>query len=68
MYLQDIYTIAANLAGLPAISVPSGFNRDGKPWGLQLLGPQLHDGEILKIAHAFEEATHFTHQLPPLFG
>lgn len=68
MYLQDIYTIAANLAGLPAISVPSGFNKDGKPWGLQLLGPQLHDGEILKIAHAFEEATHFTHQLPPLFG
>jgi aspartyl-tRNA(Asn)/glutamyl-tRNA(Gln) amidotransferase subunit A len=68
MYLQDIYTIAANLAGLPAISIPSGFNQEGKPWGLQLLGPQLHDAEVLKIAHAFEEATTFTHQLPPLFG
>ncbi|MBS3904239.1 MAG: Asp-tRNA(Asn)/Glu-tRNA(Gln) amidotransferase subunit GatA [Simkania sp.] len=68
MYLQDIYTIAANLAGLPAISVPSGFNQEGKPWGLQLLGPQLQDGNVLHIAHAFEQVTQYSHQLPPLFA
>ncbi len=68
MYLQDIYTIAANLAGLPAISVPSGFSKEGKPWGLQILGPQLHDGNVMHIAHAFEQATQYTHKLPPQFA
>jgi aspartyl-tRNA(Asn)/glutamyl-tRNA(Gln) amidotransferase subunit A len=67
MYLADIYTIAANLAGIPAISVPSGFDTSGKPWGLQLLGPQLHDGEVLATAHAFEQATLFTHKIPKGF-
>ena len=43
MYLEDIYTIGINLAGLPAISVPAGFSTDGKPMGLQLIGPQKHD-------------------------
>jgi aspartyl-tRNA(Asn)/glutamyl-tRNA(Gln) amidotransferase subunit A len=68
MYLADIYTIAANLAGLPAISVPSGFDPAGKPWGIQLLGPQLHDGEVLAAAHAFELSTKFTHTIPPGFA
>jgi aspartyl-tRNA(Asn)/glutamyl-tRNA(Gln) amidotransferase subunit A len=67
MYLADIYTIAANLAGVPAISVPSGFDKSGKPWGLQLLGPQLCDGEVLAAAHAFEQATRFTHKIPKDF-
>jgi aspartyl-tRNA(Asn)/glutamyl-tRNA(Gln) amidotransferase subunit A len=67
MYLADIYTIAANLAGVPAISVPSGFDKSGKPWGVQLLGPQLHDGQVLAAAHAFEKATLYSHKIPKKF-
>lgn len=66
MYLADIFTIAANLAGLPAISVPSGFTKDQKPLGLQLMGPQKADVIVCRAAHAFEEATQFTNQLPPI--
>ncbi len=53
MYLSDIYTISVNLAGLPAMSVPAG-NIDGLPVGLHLIGPQLSDSKILKIAQEFE--------------
>ncbi len=67
MYLQDIYTIPANLAGLPAISIPSGFSKDGKPFGLHLTGPQMHDLQILSLAHHFEKATNFHKKIPPLF-
>ena len=59
MYLQDIYTIAANLAGLPAINVPCGLSADKKPLGLQLIGPAMHDKAVLGFAHAFEKAAHF---------
>ncbi len=67
MYMQDIYTIPANLAGLPAISIPSGFSHDGKPLGLHLAGPQMHDLTILQLAHHFEKATGFNKKTPPLF-
>lgn len=67
MYLQDIFTIAANLAGLPAINVPSGFDAHHRPFGLQLLGPQLHDAQVLECAHAFEKATGVSQKIPPLF-
>lgn len=67
MYLQDIYTIGANLAGLPAISIPSGFNSENKPLGLQLIGPQMHDDLVLQAAHHFEKATPEHQKLPPLF-
>lgn len=53
MYLEDIYTISINLAGLPAISIPSGLV-DGLPLGLQLIGPPTHDARVLEAAHAFE--------------
>ncbi len=66
MYLMDIYTIAANLAGLPAISIPCGFFSDGKPMGLQLIGPQKHDRHVIHAAHAFEQATHYHQALPEL--
>jgi aspartyl-tRNA(Asn)/glutamyl-tRNA(Gln) amidotransferase subunit A len=68
MYLQDIYTLSANLAGLPAISVPSGFSKSQKPFGLQLIGPQTHDVEVLRAAHAFEGATDASNRIPPLFN
>jgi aspartyl-tRNA(Asn)/glutamyl-tRNA(Gln) amidotransferase subunit A len=67
MYLQDIFTIAANMAGLPAISVPNGFDANHRPFGLQLIGPQMHDGQVLQFAHAFEKATGFTQKIPPHF-
>ncbi len=67
MYLEDIYTTSVNLAGLPAISVPSGFTKEGKPVGLHLIGAQLSDLLVLQAAHVFEKATCYTQQLPPLF-
>jgi aspartyl-tRNA(Asn)/glutamyl-tRNA(Gln) amidotransferase subunit A len=67
MYLQDIFTIPANLAGLPAISVPSGFDPAGLPLGLQLIAPQMHDVPLLQYAYAYEQATQFTKRLPPRY-
>lgn len=55
MYLEDIYTISINLAGLPAISIPSGFTQEKLPLGIQLIGPQLQDARVLKAASAFEK-------------
>ncbi len=65
MYLQDIYTIPANMAGLPAISVPSGFCPKGRPLGLHLTGPMLHDSTVLAFAHQYEKKTLFTNKIPP---
>lgn len=67
MYLQDIYMICANLVGLPAISIPSGFDKEKRPLGIQLLGPQMHDADVLRFAHAFEKSTDFHRAIPPLF-
>lgn len=54
MYLEDIYTIPINLAGVPAISLPIGLSARGKPLGLQLTGPQMSDKAVIGIAHALE--------------
>lgn len=59
MYLSDIATIPANLAGLPGISIPCGFSATGLPVGLQLIGPALKDAELLRAASAFERSTEF---------
>lgn len=66
MYLEDIYTIGINLGGLPAISVPQGFASDGKPLGLQLIGPQKQDHRVMRAAHAFEKATNYNTAIPEL--
>ncbi len=66
MYLEDIYTISINLAGLPAVSVPNGFTSHSLPLGLQLIGPQKEDVRVLSMAHAFESETSFN-KLPPQF-
>ena len=66
MYLQDVFTISANLAGLPAVSVPSGFTKEKLPLGLQIIGPQLGDASVLQYAYAYEQASRFAH-IPPLF-
>jgi aspartyl-tRNA(Asn)/glutamyl-tRNA(Gln) amidotransferase subunit A len=64
MYLNDIYTIGANLAGLPAMSLPCGFAR-GLPVGLQLIAPPLAEGPLLKAAHHFQRATDWHARVPP---
>ncbi|PWG65234.1 Asp-tRNA(Asn)/Glu-tRNA(Gln) amidotransferase subunit GatA [Sediminicurvatus halobius] len=63
MYLQDIYTIAVNLAGLPGVSVPAGF-ADGRPVGLQLIGNYFDEERLLAVAHRFQQATDWHRQVP----
>jgi aspartyl-tRNA(Asn)/glutamyl-tRNA(Gln) amidotransferase subunit A len=60
MYLSDIFTITANLAGIPGISVPCGKTPEGLPVGLQLLGKHFDEARLLRVAHAFESAGGFT--------
>jgi aspartyl-tRNA(Asn)/glutamyl-tRNA(Gln) amidotransferase subunit A len=67
MYLNDIYTIGANLAGLPAISVPCGFVRD-LPVGLQIVGPHFAEARVLNAAHAFQRATDWHTRMPSGFA
>ena len=57
MYLADIYTVTADLAGIPGISVPCGHTREKLPIGLQILGKHFDESTILRIAHAYEQAT-----------
>ena len=63
MYLEDIYTIATNLAGLPGMSIPCG-QADGKPVGLQLIGNYFAEGQMLNAAHQFQRSTDFHSQAP----
>jgi len=56
LYMSDLFTAAANIAGIPAISIPCGMV-DGLPVGLQIMGPQLSEGLIMRVAYAFEQAT-----------
>ncbi len=56
MYLADIYTVTADLAGIPGISIPCGHTRENLPIGLQILGKHFDEGVILRLAHAFESA------------
>ena len=64
MYLSDIFTLSANLAGIPGMSVPCGFSPDGLPIGLQLMGNHFDEATILKVAYGFEQATEFHKQKP----
>ena len=66
MYLSDIYTIPANLAGIPAISIPCGFTGSGLPVGMQILADVFREDIIFKTAHAFERNTDFHKRKPPL--
>ncbi len=70
MYLQDVYTIATNLAGLPGMSIPAGFSTslDGKslPVGLQIMGNYFDEARILDVAHAYQLSTNWHTQMPDL--
>ncbi|MGF1531923.1 MAG: Asp-tRNA(Asn)/Glu-tRNA(Gln) amidotransferase subunit GatA [Puniceicoccaceae bacterium] len=66
MYLSDVYTISANLAGLPALSLPCGFGGDQMPVGLQLLGPDFSESRLLAVAEAYESAHSWKGQVAPI--
>ncbi len=65
MYLEDIYTLSVNLAGLPGMSVPAGFSAD-LPVGLQLIGPHFSEAKLLNIAHRYQQATDWHTRRPSL--
>jgi aspartyl-tRNA(Asn)/glutamyl-tRNA(Gln) amidotransferase subunit A len=60
MYLNDVFTVPVNLAGLPGISVPAGLSADGLPLGLQLIGRAFDEATLLRIARTVEQAANFT--------
>jgi aspartyl-tRNA(Asn)/glutamyl-tRNA(Gln) amidotransferase subunit A len=66
MYLSDIYTIAVNLAGLPGMSLPCGFDAQGLPIGLQLIGNYFDEARMLGVAHQYQLATDWHSRLPVL--
>jgi aspartyl-tRNA(Asn)/glutamyl-tRNA(Gln) amidotransferase subunit A len=66
MYLSDIFTLSANLAGIPGISVPCGFSSGGLPIGLQILGNYFDEEMLFKVAYEFEQATEFHREKPKL--
>ncbi len=67
MYLNDIFTNAANLAGLPAMSIPAGFDDKNLPIGLQLVGKYLDEATLLNVAHQFQQQTDWHLQVPSRF-
>jgi aspartyl-tRNA(Asn)/glutamyl-tRNA(Gln) amidotransferase subunit A len=66
MYLNDVFTIPVNLAGLPGLSVPAGFTMSGLPIGLQLIGRAFDEAPLLRAAHAYERATTWRERRPML--
>jgi aspartyl-tRNA(Asn)/glutamyl-tRNA(Gln) amidotransferase subunit A len=65
MYLADVFTISVNLAGLPGISLPCGFDAAGLPVGLQIVGAPFAEETVLRAARAYEEATDWHRRRPP---
>jgi aspartyl-tRNA(Asn)/glutamyl-tRNA(Gln) amidotransferase subunit A len=66
MYLNDIYTIAVNLAGLPGMSIPCGFSGNGRPVGLHIVGAYFSEAKMLNVAHQFQLATDWHQRIPEL--
>ena len=67
MYLNDIYTISVNLAGLPGMSIPCGFDKAGLPVGLQLIGRYFDEARLLNVAHKYQQATDWHTRVPKGF-
>ncbi len=64
MYLNDIFTNSVNLAGLPAISIPAGFDNEGLPVGLHIIGSYFDEARVLNVAHRFQTETDWHRQIP----
>ena len=62
MYLNDVFTVPVNLAGLPGISVPAGLSADGLPLGLQVIGRAFDEATVLRVGDVLERAAGFTHK------
>lgn len=67
MYLNDIYTVSLNLAGLPGLSMPAGFVNN-LPVGVQIIGNYFQEAKLLNIAHQFQQATNWHKQIPTGFA
>ena len=66
MYVQDVLTLALSLAGLPGLSLPCGFDGQGLPIGLQVMGRAFDEATVLRVAQAYEEATEWHLRRPAL--
>jgi aspartyl-tRNA(Asn)/glutamyl-tRNA(Gln) amidotransferase subunit A len=66
MYLEDVFTIPQVMAGIPALSVPCGFDSNNMPIGLQIMGPQWGEEVVLKVGDAYEKATQWNEKKPNL--
>ena len=66
MYLGDIFTVSANLAGAPEMSIPCGFTAAGLPIGLQLQGDYFGEARLINVAHQYQQATDWHLRAPPL--
>jgi aspartyl-tRNA(Asn)/glutamyl-tRNA(Gln) amidotransferase subunit A len=64
MYLEDLYTVPVNLAGLPGVSIPCGFDKNNLPIGLQLIGDNFREDRLIQIAYTFESNTDFSKERP----
>jgi aspartyl-tRNA(Asn)/glutamyl-tRNA(Gln) amidotransferase subunit A len=65
MYLNDVFTVTVNLAGLPGLSVPAGLTAEGLPLGLQLIGKAFDEATVLRVGRAVETAANFTAKPQP---
>jgi aspartyl-tRNA(Asn)/glutamyl-tRNA(Gln) amidotransferase subunit A len=66
MYLEDVFTLPANLAGVPGLAFPAGFDRDGLPVGMQLMGRHFEEPTLFRLAHAFQQNTDWHLKTPSL--
>ncbi|MEM6503287.1 MAG: Asp-tRNA(Asn)/Glu-tRNA(Gln) amidotransferase subunit GatA [Cyanobacteria bacterium P01_C01_bin.89] len=68
MYLSDLMTIPVNLAGLPALSIPCGFDEGGMPIGMQIIGNVLREDQVLEVAHVYEQAAEWYKRVPQILA
>jgi aspartyl-tRNA(Asn)/glutamyl-tRNA(Gln) amidotransferase subunit A len=66
MYLEDIFTLPANLAGVPGLAFPVGYDKSGLPIGMQLMGPHFKEALLFRVGHAYQQVTDLHQQTPPL--
>jgi aspartyl-tRNA(Asn)/glutamyl-tRNA(Gln) amidotransferase subunit A len=66
MYLEDVFTLPANLAGVPGLAFPVGFDGQGLPIGMQLMGPHFKEEILFRLAHAYQQVTDWHARKPPL--
>jgi len=66
MYLEDVFTLPTNLAGVPGLAFPVGFDPAGLPIGMQLMGPHFREDVLFRMAHAYQQVTDWHRRQPSL--